>query len=646
MRSYSGCLTCKRRKLKCDESKPSCRKCIKSSRDCSYGERSIFRSQEIVLTPVSKRQRPNHDEPQELASAPQDRTTNWVELPTEFTFIQAEDPCDDEGTGTGEEAVETDRRDTVGPVITGEDEEISSSPQNPYLVSVTPQSFNQIASTTGHYTPRELVSSVSSPIRTESDPFEKVLVSYLIRHFKQDPGQWMDLFDTTSYFSSKVPVLATSKVLLKSAVCALASKHLRHVCRNLSQGGGNSKLPPSYTGLPSSNEEVWRYHSAKYYDQALNHLQNAVSRGSYCNSISDKEEMLAAVAILCAFELMDAPGSAWRAHLSALPLFHDRGVSATEHASVIIPQTAVKGPIFWSLARQDLLCAFISESPTSLDLKDMRLWQNAGLATDQNGNFLPHSPRDLLESQNSSGFEEDKKSNELTWILGKIANYITAGDALVPTDNTLPRHQRPRIGLNQEHILEKWNILMDDLEKWHESLPASFRTTARTRRLGNVPPGFELSFDTFEQIWFDLPLCAATMQSYHQAKILLLANEPQESTAIRSTVSARLRAYRHALQEVIYHAREVCGISLANSTDSFRINSVQALFVAGQVFQERREQDAVLELLSGIERDFGWTTRYHVAKLNDEWMKGREGNHVDRDGHGHESNWFISTSGS
>jgi hypothetical protein len=151
----------------------------------------------------------------------------------------------------------------------------------------------------------------------------------------------MDLFDTTSYFSSRVPVIAASRTLLKSAVCALSAKHLRHV------------------GLPFSNEEMWRYHSARYYDQALGHLKIAVSSDSYSHTLPGKEEMLAAVAILCTFELMDAPGSAWKAHLSALPLFDDRAASVPVHSSIIIPQTAVKGPIFWSLARQDLLCACV-----------------------------------------------------------------------------------------------------------------------------------------------------------------------------------------------------------------------------------------------------------------------------------------------
>lgn len=572
------------------------------------------------------------------------------------TFVQVESSRVEDA---GEAIVDLEENGTNRAVDALDEGNVPESHPVSHNVSVAVPSFHHTPAT-HHCTPQEHGASLFDTNQSEPEPLEKVLASYLLRHFKQDPGQWMDLFDTTSYFSSKVPVIATSKRLLKSAVCALSAKHLRHVCRVMSQAGVDPGSVPKYVGLPFSNEEMWRYHSARYYDQALGHLKIAVSSESFSRTLAGKEEMLAAVAILCTFELMDAPGSAWKAHLSALPLFDDRAASVPVHSSIIIPQTAVKGPIFWSLARQDLLCACevqsnlltmiyflthvsgISESPTRLDLKDMRLWQNAGLATDENGELLPYSPSDVMETQNSSGIEEDMKSNELAWILGKIANHLTAGDALVPANNALPRHQRPLIGLSQEHLLERWNMLMADLERWHASLPECFTATARTRRLGSAAVGFELSFDTFEQIWFDLPLCAATMQSYHQAKILLLANEPQESTAIRSTVSARLRSYRLALREAVYHAREVCGISLANSTDSFRVNSVQALFVAGQVFQERREQEAVLELLSGIERDLGWTTRYHMAKLKDEWAKGREGNHVDREEQSHDSNWFIS----
>ncbi|KAJ5331534.1 hypothetical protein N7476_001317 [Penicillium atrosanguineum] len=641
MRSYSGCLTCKGRKLKCDEAKPACGNCNKASRECTYGESSIFRSQKIGSTPGRKRRKRNLREnvPPTIEESP-----TWVDVPTELSFVQIEDPWAPDSSKVvkdGETAIGTEEAHVDGEQYPTGANDLSVHHEAPESVHFEPSPLHH-APILDHSTPREDTSTVQVGEEFDIDIFDKVLVSYLLRHFKQGPGQWMDLFDSSAYFSSKALVIAASNPLLKSAVCALSAKHLRHICQTTSQAGEGPGIISRYPGLPWTNVEIWRYNSAKYYDQALGHLKTAVDVESYMNNLSEKEEMLAAVAILCAFELMDAPGSAWRAHLSALPLFNDRTASMSDLSTVVIPRTAVKGPIFWSLARQDLLCAFISETQTRLDLKDIRLWQNAGLATDEHGELLPYSPLDVMENQNSSGFEEDMKSNELTWILGKLANHLTAGDALTPEHNALPRHQRLSIGLNQECLLERWNLLMTDLGRWHDSLPASFCPTARTRRLGHASPGLELSFNTFEQIWFDLPLCAATVQSYHQAKILLLANEPQESTAIRSTVSARLRSYRHALREVIYHAREICGISLANSTDPFRVNSVQALFVAGQVFQEQHEQDAVIEILSGIERDLGWTTRYHVAKLNDEWARGREGNHIDRDEQGHDRNWFIS----
>ncbi|CAG8225058.1 unnamed protein product [Penicillium salamii] len=649
-------MTCRGRKLKCDEAKPVCGPCVKADRECRFEERCIFRNHNIA-SPIRRprprpgtRKRKTRDTQEEL----DDQT--WVEVPTELTFIQVEDPCSPEGVRLlRDDDLETaDHND--GSTQEGEEHQAESSPtpgpshepgvniarvssllQNEIeldtdlvsggeqppeclegpLLSGSP-GWRTPATNITVETPASVGFSISRPESSSRDADSKVIVSHMLRHFKEGPGQWMDLFDTTAYFSSKVPVLAATRPLLKSAVCALSAKHLQHVHRTSVGENRKDSL------LPSTDEETWQYQSAKHYDQALGFLKRAINLGTYNDNPSDKEEMLAAVAILCLYELMDAPGTAWKAHLSALPLFNDTSASMPAHSSVIIPKTAIKGPIFWSLARQDLLCAFISETFTRLDLKDVRLWQNVGLVTDEHGNLFPSPAASPFDTQNSLGIEEDMKSNELTWLLGKIANHLTAGDSIVPEDFILPREQRPYIGFTQELLNDRWEILMSELDKWYDCLPSTFTEAARTMGQGSSDPGHKLALETFEQIWFDLPLCAATVQSYHQARILLLVNQPQQSTAIRSTVSARLRAYRYALKEALYHAREICGINLANPTGPFRINSVQALFVAGQVFQGQREQDAVLEILAGIERDLGWTTQYHVAKLIDEWGKRDE----------------------
>ncbi|KAL2021962.1 hypothetical protein VTK56DRAFT_6381 [Thermocarpiscus australiensis] len=43
-RTKTGCLTCRKRRIKCDEGKPTCSNCIKSKRDCEgYGQRLTFK---------------------------------------------------------------------------------------------------------------------------------------------------------------------------------------------------------------------------------------------------------------------------------------------------------------------------------------------------------------------------------------------------------------------------------------------------------------------------------------------------------------------------------------------------------------------------------------------------------------------------
>ncbi|KAI5460501.1 hypothetical protein BGZ63DRAFT_425007 [Mariannaea sp. PMI_226] len=550
----------------------------------------------------------------------------WLNVPSQLTFVHIEDPYSQESPVL----VHDDTLDTAGDEQNQPlSHECSPSPVRHSITEPhdeLPVDSSSPPDISGYSSPHDV-----EPAESSIDP--TIIALHLVRHFKEGPGQWMDLFDTGCYFSSKVPVIAATRPLLKSAACALAAKHLHHIHSDFSQPHFNVGRLNRGPVLAGHNID-WHYQSATYYDQAIGYLKDAVNLQRFDEDATEKEEIFAAVAILCFYELMNAPGTAWRAHLSALPLFSpDAELMTAPSSPVIIPRTAIKGPIFWSLARQDLLCAFISETQTRLDLKDMRLWQNAGLAADEDGVLQPFSPPNSADVRPSADVEEDTKSNELTWLLGKIANFLTSGDALYPEDYALPPGQRPVIGVTQEQLLERWSLLLSELQKWRASLPSTFIASARTRYSNHGSKEGD-----FEQIWYDIPLCAATMQSYHMASILLLVNQPQESTAIRSTVSARLKSYRHIQTEVLRHAREVCGISLANPTDPVRINSVQALFVAGQVFYEPLEQNAVLGLLSEIERDLGWTTSYHTAKLMDQWTRDQTSHPGEN---GFRVNWLL-----
>ncbi|RBQ79567.1 hypothetical protein FVER14953_11968 [Fusarium verticillioides] len=564
--------TCRSRKLKCDEAKPVCGACSKSSRECSYSKRSVFRPFKSYARKRSRSEVVEDFDAIDTSDA-YEAGHVWVNVPDEHPYeeqdsIRIEYP---------DETRETSH--------TAEAEQVSESPGPQWDLWAD----DSLVIEGEAYAP---VVEPETPAPGEQPDRSRLATLHLLKHYKEGPG--------------KVPVKAATSPLLRSSMCAIAAKHLYRVNKSRLDSMTDSR----WQGYD------WRYESAKHYDEAIHHLKNAVDLCTYENNLSDKEDMLAAVAILCIYELMDAPGTAWRAHLSALPLFSPAEDASHPASPVVIPRTAIQGPILWSLARQDLLCAFISETQTRLDLKDVRLWQNAGLATTEDGTLMPFSPPCSAEIRTVADIEEDTKSNELTWLIGKLSNHLTSGDAINPSDYALPLGQRPTIGVTQERLLERWKMLLKEFKKWHDSLPPTFKPYARTPY-----PSSDSCFSSFTQIWYELPICAATMQNYHMAMILLLVNQPQESTFIRSTVSARLKSYRQIQQEVHHYAREICGVSLAEPSDPVRANSVQALFVAGQVFYEKGEQEAVLKLLDDIERDLGWTTRFHRAKLVDEWPK-------------------------
>lgn len=147
-------------------------------------------------------------------------------------------------------------------------------------------------------------------------------------------------------------------------------------------------------------------------------------------------------------------------------------------------------------------------------------------------------------------------------------------------------------------------------------------------------------------------MCASTMQSFHFARIQLLANKPHLSTGLPYTASpsgsngsspsgtSSSLAQRHASYATILHqsrrhAEDIISIGLTLSNDSARIHSVQPLYTAGQVLGNSDDGTAIeggrnqktvedvriciLNLLQGIQRETGWATEYRMRHLLEQW---------------------------
>ena len=452
-----------------------------------------------------------------------------------------------------------------------------------------------------------------------------------------------------TYFASYVPVKALTNPLLKYSACAYAAKQIYLMRGSKPVMGGATCTQASMEHWPDDGNTDWELYAANYYEKAIQNLQETLQKRGGILEVNgqdasvqwddalsteggasnkrrrtggwdgpNSDETLAATAILCVYEFMDASGTAWSRHLNGVKGMLDIGTADVmpEHRRLSIggplqkpKPTKARRAIFWNFARQDFLSAFINHSQTRLDTSDLRMWEDAGLLLDEKGHVKTSNIVSSAVYEGPELMREDMISNALVWILSKVVNFISAGDAI---DSNRYATEKTIFGVGQDTLLERWHELDEDLDVWHQGLPDTFRPSARIRPNRSID-------EPFEEIWFGRGMCASAMQSYHMARILLLSNKPQESTASRTTVTWRLNGYRAIETQVRMHSYEIVGISLSRPEGSVRIHALQPLFVAGQCLVESRERDVVVRLLKTIQTDTGWVTEHRVEQLFEEW---------------------------
>jgi hypothetical protein len=536
---------------------------------------------------------------------------------------------------------------------------------------------------TSSYSSVQPPSLLSKGTTGSSPPIREPDVAFLMRDFSDHAGAWMDLFDLGQFFAKEVPILAAGCPLLLYSCTALAAKSLSRIVNNssiisdassASQGHSRLVLRP---GAPL-DAESWVRKGRENYDLAVSLLRQALAGAIMSNpddlpetttaetaSLTQRaplpdtssDELVAATAVLCVYEFLDASGPEWSRHLDgAKSLFEvakDRMVPLTLESEPVSLANQVRErlagydtsmdditgrglsrgrtAIFWNFARQDMLSAFINNTNTRLDTADLPMWINAGLRISPEGYLYPSNPSHP-DYRAETAMSDDKISNGLVWLLMKLVNYIAAGDE-VPAS---------LLGVRQHDLLAYWHELESQFKAWHDGLLPSFRAIA----LGTD------AASGLEERWFPRPMCASAMQSYHFARVQLLHNKPHISTgspfsprpalASRSSISSRgdvltpgsSLAARHAsyasiLQQSRFHAKEIVAISLGRTDEGTRIHSVQPLWTAGLVLGATGDEGVgtetegwrrtIVELLKGVERDVGWASEYRVRNLLEVW---------------------------
>jgi hypothetical protein len=256
-------------------------------------------------------------------------------------------------------------------------------------------------------------SSVPTPCQTPSYAGIDIIsdrdheIAFLLRWFSEGPGYWMDLFDLGTYFSSYVPVKAQDNPLLKYAAIAYAAKALARIQGRKPVMGGSVSRQARMEQYPDVQSVDWYHKATQYYNTAVSLLLQALKNDGICSSDSDSDahepvrrrnsrspkhprkinntsfrsnndELLAASAILCVYEFLDASVPEWAKHLNgakSLLVIAQERVMPLQMSTPCSMVTSVdcgfiskaRQATFWNIARQDMLaaCRCISSSSSS-----------------------------------------------------------------------------------------------------------------------------------------------------------------------------------------------------------------------------------------------------------------------------------------
>ncbi|KAF4122313.1 C6 transcription factor [Geosmithia morbida] len=275
--------------------------------------------------------------------------------------------------------------------------------------------------------------------------------------------------------------------------------------------------------------------------------------------------VIASCVILCVLEMLSCSPKAWRRHL-------DGCASLMQAVGMNGAVGGVEESLFWCFARMDVCGGLISSVKTLIPADQ---WATK-MDLDTDVSFYRSQP----------GFHS--WANYMVYLVAQVLDLL----APVPTEPLdVPSRTDPKF---RTRWIKLWGYIWD----WHHVRPAPLHS------IMTIPSSEDSPFPT---ILFSNPAAISGNQLYHTASILMLQNHPPGVS-----LSPKPRS-------ILWHARQVCAISISNDHHGAWTNGIQPLWIAGRCMSHPAEHRAILELLDKIERESGWGTRWRAADLREYW---------------------------
>lgn len=450
----------------------------------------------------------------------------------------------------------------------------------------------------------------------------------------------MDLFDRDKHFTHLVPLKALRDALLRNAIAAVAAKQLGRVKGRKPFTGRQYQKPSAMEVLDDTPAQVdWFYKAANYYDKAiafsrqylqavsgeLSDVHSPNTQHAAAVSLANSDDLVVAVSIFSLYESLDnLETGGWLQHLAGLKSLLG-AVSPSQQVQNQVSPSLTVGRLasFWNFARADYQAAYTNKQRTLLDTEDVALWNSCGLEIQEDGSIYKSSEVVKIESPHHSRVLADELvAHTLLWLVLRVMNYLASDE----TNSTARQSQ--------------WDLLVRQLDHWYGNLPDTFQPCAQIRHpTASGRTHHQQQRSQLFEVFFSIDICAAAIQLYHFARILLLLHRPLTASTTTTTTTAtsdnnnnnnitiprnRLQAYRQVSTESIRHAHEIIGIALGRPQPAIRVEMLLPLSIAGACLEEHDEREVVLDLLHAIELDTGCATAARCEELRREWGWGDE----------------------
>ncbi|PYI26684.1 Zn(II)2Cys6 transcription factor [Aspergillus indologenus CBS 114.80] len=340
-----------------------------------------------------------------------------------------------------------------------------------------------------------------------------------------------------------------------------------------------------YSILALSARQMERKQNRKSQSESLSLYQEAIHL-LLPELESKSTPVIASCVILCVLEMLSCNPKEWRRHLDGcaylIQAAEINGFSGKEEQA-----------LFWCFARMDVCGGLISEEETIIPIRN---WIPRDMT--------PADAAQLFLASNVYAF--DTYANYTVFLCAQTLGVLFGSTRLSTYYHGI---------LEDGHsYVDRWQQLLHDVEQWYENRPSQmkplFSIPTASVGAGNDKP--------FPTVLYGNGAAISGNQLYHACALLLLQGKPKT-----------LSMQRRRTKSVLWHARQICAISVSNTHHGCWTNALQPLWLAGKVMSHHSEHAAIVQTLTRIERETGWATSWRAEDLREFWGDEEEAEEME-----------------